>query len=79
MVKDIRKNTRRIFNEKYGTGAKGYFPNSEFFFDKNSFRNEDIESLCFNPRNGFRNSLGYTSHFRIHWSDVGCFLVGRIL
>ena len=57
----------KYFNEKYGTGAKGYVPNSEFYFDINSFRN------------GGKNNTSYTSHFRIHWSDVGYFLIGRIL
>lgn len=68
----------KYFNKKYGTGAKGYVPNSEFFFDINSFRNEGVESLYFNPRNGGKNDSSYTSHFRIHWSDVGYFLIGRI-
>lgn len=43
------------FDEKYGSGAKGYKKGDENYFDVQSFQNAGISSPYSNPRNGTRN------------------------
>lgn len=68
----------KYFDKHYGSGAAGYEQGSMNFFDLNSYRNEGIWSPYTNPRNGQRNVGENTSHYRLHWSDLGYFLFGRI-
>ena len=68
----------KYFDKHYGSGAAGYEQGSINFFDLNSYRNERTESPYMNPRNGGYNRGGNTSHYRLHWSDLGYFLFGRI-
>ncbi len=65
---DANRKAAEYFDKYYGSGRDDYEPNSERFFDKNSFEN-GYPSPYINPRKGVHNQKSYPFESTSHWTD----------
>lgn len=65
---DANRKAAEYFDKYYGSGRDDYEPNSERFFDKNSFE-KGSKSPYINPRTGVKNKKTYPFESTPHWTD----------